>query len=218
MNYTNEQIWGALSTRRKDQLLEANRDVNVQFDWWTSTYESFVEDCKAIGIEVDPERIHFSGFWSQGDGAAFDGRVADWDKVLTYIAREQWIDMAVDAGWMFASHCRNDNNMSYEECFDVPDNPYDAMDEPLQHHAWLVSGPDDSALDAISTALATYFIELAAELYSNLEAEHEYLTSDQSVSDWIVDFLSADELIGDEEEFILPNHAPKVTSPQMSLF
>ena len=73
MNYTNEQIWGALSTRRKDQLLEANRDVNVQFDWWTSTYESFVEDCRAIGIEVDPERIHFSGFWSQGDGACFEG-------------------------------------------------------------------------------------------------------------------------------------------------
>lgn len=42
------------------------------FDDW---HESVIDDAKAIGalIGFDIDRVYFSGFWSQGDGACFEG-------------------------------------------------------------------------------------------------------------------------------------------------
>lgn len=42
-------------------------------EWWDSVYEQAKEDGKARGFEIDD--IRFSGFWSQGDGASWTGRV-----------------------------------------------------------------------------------------------------------------------------------------------
>lgn len=41
-------------------------------DWWS---ESVIDDAKAIGALMgwQIERVYFSGFWSQGDGACFEG-------------------------------------------------------------------------------------------------------------------------------------------------
>ena len=64
-------------TVTKDELIDKHRHWNVEhIDWWDCTYSDFKERMTAIGIEVD--RMYFSGFWSQGDGACFEGSVSDW--------------------------------------------------------------------------------------------------------------------------------------------
>jgi len=55
-------------------LIEKHRQINVEcMDWWECVYENFKERMAKVGIEVD--KIYFSGFWSQGDGACFEGTI-----------------------------------------------------------------------------------------------------------------------------------------------
>lgn len=64
-----------------DQLDEAGKNYARQQyveqpgypfeEWWA--FDDFVECARLLGIQIDPKDIHFSGFWSQGDGASFTG-------------------------------------------------------------------------------------------------------------------------------------------------
>jgi hypothetical protein len=64
----------------RTELLEKHRDINVHDDWWQPTYDAFADDMRLKGIRVD--RMFFSGFSSQGDGACFVGHVDDWTVFL----------------------------------------------------------------------------------------------------------------------------------------
>jgi len=57
-------------------LIEKHRDINTEhFDWWDCTYDHFAEDMLAKHITVD--KMLFSGFWCQGDGASFTGHITN---------------------------------------------------------------------------------------------------------------------------------------------
>ena len=80
-----KEKWDQLTEQHRGQLLERHRDAYVCDKWWDDVYEVFKEDMSAIGVHV--ETIYFSGFWSQGDGACFEGHVADWTKFLNALGR-----------------------------------------------------------------------------------------------------------------------------------
>lgn len=59
-----------------DEAKEKARDWYRQASAWDDFFSEFVvDDAKAIGelIGIDIENIYWSGFWSQGDGACFEG-------------------------------------------------------------------------------------------------------------------------------------------------
>ena len=61
-----------VTSSQRTSLLEKYRYINVEFDkWWDCVESDFKEDMLLVGIDVD--RIFFSGFSSQGDGACFVG-------------------------------------------------------------------------------------------------------------------------------------------------
>jgi len=60
-----------LSEKAKEKALEEMKDINTNYDWWDAVYDDAKEIGKLMGIEID--EIYFSGFWSQGDGACFEG-------------------------------------------------------------------------------------------------------------------------------------------------
>ena len=70
-----------LSPEAKQYAIDRNRDFSIEgVDWWDPIIEGFIEEMEGIGMEdVDPQ---FSGFYSQGDGASFTGRVRDNEKFL----------------------------------------------------------------------------------------------------------------------------------------
>jgi hypothetical protein len=43
--------------------------------WWESTEEYWAEKLEGLGIYTDTNKMHFSGFHSQGDGACFTGSI-----------------------------------------------------------------------------------------------------------------------------------------------
>ena len=59
--------------KRFEKEYQAWTNYAVGYDWWKTLYADFTNDCAALGVRVDD--IQFSGFYSQGDGAVFSGRV-----------------------------------------------------------------------------------------------------------------------------------------------
>lgn len=207
--------WLALSEERRSKLLEEYRNVNVEHDWWDSLIEDFAEQLTEVGITVsthevklmngktrqDPD-IYFSGFWSQGDGAYFEGRVSDWPKFLATLGKGDWVSWACGYNWTAWSACSHGNNMSVNSELDVPENPHDEEEDPLRFHAWNIAylPPSGADLAALESEIEDKFNELASKLYNDLEAEYDYQTDDEQVVDWVLNNLDDEELIGEEAE------------------
>ena len=197
----------------KQELINKFRDINVDNDWWYDhVYEDFVESMTAYGIEVD--RMFFNGFWSQGDGACFEGSVNDWGlfldscgyteaehSALHKLARQRRL---YPFGWSFSVSHRG--HYYHEECtyfhVDMPNpdyygreefienyTPYDWKIDDIRTLAWyeILTGYD---YDGLERDFTEYFKSHMRDLYRNLWAEYEYLVSDEAV--W--DAIEANEL------------------------
>ena len=67
-----------LPEKLKQKAIEHYRDDREDPDWYSPILEGFKEDMDAIGVETND--VSFTGFYSQGDGASFTGKVSDIDK------------------------------------------------------------------------------------------------------------------------------------------
>lgn len=191
------QRFDALPEDLKAKILEKYRDWNVEhIDWWDGVYDCFKHDMDEIGIDV--ERMYFSGFSSQGDGACFEGRVHDWAAFLRSVGYTDAaiINHAIDA---FALTVEHSGHYYHENCTsfnaDLPLPASDADEWFLEHFS---PYQDDrhSLHEAVwmaiinkydSSTLEREFIEAfkdhMRDLYSRLEEEYEYLTSDEAILD-----------------------------------
>ncbi len=59
-----------LSETAKDKAREWYRNTSVNDEWWDCVYDDAKTIAALMGFDID--KIYFSGFWSQGDGACFD--------------------------------------------------------------------------------------------------------------------------------------------------
>ena len=209
--------WLALSKERQSKLLEEYRNVNVEYNWWSSLIEDFAEQLTEVGITADTHEvklmngktrevpnIYFSGFWCQGDGAYFEGHVSDWPKFLAALDKEDWVFRAHECNWRASSVNSRGNNMSVNSELGAPENPHDEEEDPLRFHAWNVINfpPSEADLAALESKIESKFEELASKLYDDLEAEYDHQTADEQVVEWVLDHLDDEELIGEEvEEF-----------------
>jgi hypothetical protein len=174
-----------------ESLLEKYRDCNVDFnDWWDYVYEGFIDDMKAIGVRVD--NIYFSGFWSQGDGACFEGAVQDRELFMKNFEGYPMIrKLVVDGGSVYLSvehsgHYYHENctRWNYEwETFEQ------ILPAPTEFHEKVIAIMDEE-LDTEASAFEEEAIEFMKdkmrELYSRLSDEYDHLTSDEVVAETIV--------------------------------
>ena len=189
-----------MNTPTKEQLIEKYRDINAYDNWYDSVYESFRDDMLLHGIKVD--EIYFSGFWSQGDGACFEGSVYDWDlflqsigytsKALIQLASDNWRTTVSHRG-----HYYHENCTSFDHDWYLP-KPDGNLDDELFIDYYSRYLPDDvrgmvwlSMLktvdyDKLMEAVEDAFRDHMRALYRTLEAEYEYLTSDEAVWEAIV--------------------------------
>jgi len=172
------------------------------YDWWDGVYEYFKETCDGLGIRVD--HITFSGFWSQGDGAAFDGRV-DLTKFMEDTGRHiehPALYLAVkDDGSRFVVYATRGNNMAVDAYTNFANQTAPSgIFEGLDQEAWseLVDAQEEDA--QLEDAALKYCQELAGGLYRDLEIAYEDLTSEAS----FIEFCACNEItfeteIADEE-------------------
>lgn len=184
-------------------LIDKHRDINIISLWWDGTYEVFKDDMLAAGVRVDD--IYFSGFYSQGDGACFTGRVIDFAELLTCMEHPQALPLALFLEAMCfdiriehrSSNYYHANTMHLDpesiECA-LPADPYfdeEAFDEAFEHLGELRLAALKESLKkvdhvALEEDILEFLRDKARELYKSLEAEYEYLTSDAAVWETIV--------------------------------
>jgi hypothetical protein len=187
--------FNALPARQRDEILDKHRHWNVDLiEWWDAVYDCFKRDMDAIGIDVD--RMYFSGFSSQGDGACFEGNVDDWPKflesvgytcpALTALAAESWRLSVVHRGHYYHENCTHFSS----DMVSPDDYSESEMDEFVYAHSPYKTDIQNAAFVAILKGYNFSSLEDEFEeafkahmraLYNQLEAEYDDLTSDESV-------------------------------------
>lgn len=188
---------------QRTALMDRYRGINVDYQWWDGVYENFTERMKGIGINVT--EMYFSGFCSQGDGACFEaGLMGDG---LTYLDHHhageypmirKLIEMggSISVGCRQRGHCYHEYSASFssdcDKFYQVMTSRSELQDAVIEQ--W------DNLLDAemckFDTAVTDKWREYMKELYRELEAEYDHLTSDETVWDSIV----ANDLDEDDED------------------
>lgn len=176
------------------KTIDKHRHINVDgIDWWEYTYNEFTESMEQVGIEVD--NMYFSGFWSQGDGACFDGRIADTklfiDKHFTPTDYPM-IRKLLSSGGAITFRCKHSGHYYHENCtsFDVDCDLFAyVMDKPTDFHEQVVERMDeqlDLEMDDFEKASVEIFKNHMRTLYRTLEEEYDYLVGDEAVTETII--------------------------------
>ena len=196
------------SAKQKAREWYLGQDGGLDYEWWDSVYDDFEEVCKILGVELStsPVRlmgggtrqkpdIQFSGFWSQGDGASFNGvfrgeldmvekikEYAPLDTDLHNIAACLFVDFVQP----YNATCRVDittsGRYSHSHTMRFEFNEYETSEgewEPME---------DRGREEVVENNLRW----LADWLYRRLEKEHDWLTSDE---------VAAENIIANDYEF-----------------
>lgn len=188
------------SEKIKNKVRDRERYRDVEHDdWWEHIYENATECAALMGITITQKSvrhpapaIYCSGFSSQGDGASFDGlwvyaenSVADViahapnDVELLRIAQGlaviQTAALLGDRGRVSACITARDRychsgTMSVD-CTHSADNPT----------------CDDSVDYDIEKEVTQLMRDFADWIYKQLEAEHDYLTSDEHIDEYLAE-------------------------------
>ena len=144
-----------LEGRAKENALDWLRE-GLDYDWWDFAFEYAKKCASILGIEIDD--IYFSGFYSQGDGACFNGRFSyakGWKKALK----------------MYAPIDRELVRMAQE---------LQAIQAPYFYN---LSGAIDcnERYNMPVEDLSQVFTDFAHWIYRSLEKEYEWLTSEEQL-------------------------------------
>lgn len=186
----------------KQDLIDKHREINVDYDgWYESVYEWFEDHCHEVGVNilttqrgytadgaVRMERdIVWSGFWSQGDGAAFTGSVVDLEKAIADFATRypMTYKYVVELKgyfkyWWEVGHRNNIDlqGLDVEEIDSYLDDDH-PFAEIWQEQLW-------NELPDLEYELRTLADDLCIKLYDMLRDEYDALTTDEAVWEAIV--------------------------------
>lgn len=187
---------------RRTTLIERYRDINVDHQWWDYVYSYFTEDMKAIGIDV--RRMYFSGFWSQGGGACFNGKL---DNTLVYLDhhhQDQYpmIRKLLEHSGEVYVECEQSGRYYHEMCTSIwvsADTLAGMLPQPTEFHEQIAEQWQDllnKEVDDFEEDVTEQWRTYMRDLYRELEEEYDRLTSDEAV--W--EAIEANELYTDAED------------------
>jgi len=192
-----------LSPERREEEIDKHREFEPIDEWWEQTLIDFKEETAAeAGFEVDVKEIMFQ-LNSQGSGASFaaEVNVAEVLKLLDPDAK-RWPAVHVKEGEIVIYITRDERGRYFHsggmgvKFEDLGDRDEDAEDLGI---SIAVAQTGDSVavqLEEFSEAVLDHARTLADGLYKTLDAEHEYLISDES----ILESIRANEIEFEEGE------------------
>ena len=162
-----------LNEEAKEKAIENLYDINVDTEFWHEcVIDNFKEDMEKIGFQVD--KVYFSGFSSQGDGACFEGKMID---LRLFLLKHKM-------GNKFRKFLNYSNDMGistehrghyyHEMCMIVTVSDYALLYSISQERF-------DSFEEWITETLRDY----ARGVYKQLEKEYDYLTSAKVIEETI---------------------------------
>ena len=168
-----------LTPEAQEVAINTNRDFNTHDGWHEFIYEDATECARLMGIDID--KIYFSGFWSQGDGACFEGQYqyakgslkaikefAPADTELHTIAQTL---MGIQKKYFYSirAYVKHRGHYYHERCTEIN----------IECENGYVS---DTADNEVSEA----FRDFMKWIYKRLETEYDALTSDEAVKEALI--------------------------------
>lgn len=170
---TKVYTFAELSATAQQKALDHFRDSNVDYEWFTFVYDYFKEQNEGSGFEFD--KFYFSGFYSQGDGAMFEGSVTDFTKFTEGVDRrvvkllgDNKIDLSCSIVHV-GRYCH-----SYSAMFDFNIDPETEGTENIMHE-----------VRKITKNVRSVYHSLCSNLYDLLSKNYEALVSDEAVKETI---------------------------------
>ena len=175
----------------------------MDYEWWEGAYEMAKEDGKEKGFYID--KIFFSGFSSQGDGASWTGQVDvrqlletnDPDSIglsaWCQLLQEDVVSKDVKVEANNAHYC-HESTMSFQDIEDDTDRGDGAcMELPSIFKGMTIAVLFDliatdpnctfKSTEGITQAITESGKAYAIDIYHRLREEYEYLCSDEMMLD-----------------------------------
>jgi len=192
-----------LDDKAKEQVLESYRtDEWYPGDWWhEAAVEDFVEDRTKEGWDLETKDVHFSGFWSQGDGASFDGKVtcetwikfhkleAKFPTIMKVLHNTHPLTAKIYTNHFGTYYCHsNTRYLEIEEDGQLDEHIYGWDDEAKEQAIMEKWNEEVMRLEEI---LEDNREELSQQLYSKLEKQYDYYMTDEAIKE---DIMSNDNM------------------------
>lgn len=186
--------YSELSEKAQEKAREEYLQDGIGYDWWSLLYEDFAHAADILGIDLrqhvvklmgggtrNEPAIYFSGFWSQGDGACFEGDYAYAKGSTTKIREYAPEDKAL--------HAIADNLYKIQRRYFYQLTASVLLKNSHYYHErsteirvyWQADDYRDigTAEEEIAEELRNYM----RYMYRRLEKEYEWLTSDEQVAE-----------------------------------
>jgi hypothetical protein len=170
---------------KKVAIEEIQNDNNfLDYDWYESTYEHYFEIIKEAGFEID--KIYFSGFWSQGDGAMFEYSNIDDSLKLEFIEsldlstmRKNWIinNTYITGKGHQSGNYYHENSCNHSIYFEVDNGD---LNYTSTFYQWL-----QSFEDSFNEFIIKKYKNLCTDIYAALKKEYYYLESDEAIKEYL---------------------------------
>jgi len=164
----------------------------ADYEWWDSEFQIAEEEGKKLGFDIND--IRFSGFWSQGDGASWDGRINIPEFIVAHnlltdprwfliheLSRGEYIDRYVVVG-LSGSRCVNKWAMRLDTGMQVHSDG--VIDYGVFKGAVVLDLLDahggEEMLVEVEEEMLDAAKEFAQEIYSTLGETYEALTSEEA--------------------------------------
>ena len=174
-----------LSKDAQEKAIDNNRHFNVDVDWW---YEWIIEDFKENNEYFDVDRVYFSGFWSQGDGAMFEYSSVKGQLISDFLLtldlspmRKSWLNN--NAGFYGkgrqSGHYYHEKSCSHSIGVEVDNG--DIL-YGTNFREWIESF--DSQFERF---VIDKYESMCCDLYATLNKEYDYLTSDEVIKESLIE-------------------------------
>lgn len=167
-----------LSEEVQEEVLNTNRDWEVDHDWWDFLLEDWKDRLNEIGFE--DANIYFSHMYCQGDGAVFESDL-DIEKLCSHLLycdattynEGRVLRTTVMAAWT-----------------GLLDDFYLKRLHSLYDHggsAAIVWSTNCQQVDDVMELIEALRYDLCQQIFFDLRREYEYLTSDEVVRERMLD-------------------------------
>ena len=183
-----------LSPELQTEVIEKHRYIWSYFDS-DFIIEDFCNNMEEKGVDVLPKNVYFSGFYSQGDGSCFSGKVVDFIKYISDVVNNYKHLFDLDKEFKaFLRWCEH----VYKECdYDIEINGSDRYFNvrantdittelySLDHVKRKSEEQEDKFIKILDIIIEEKAIDDNAKLYKALENEYEYSISDEAIENTI---------------------------------
>jgi len=175
-----------LEEKTQDKVIEKMYDINIDYGWYEFMIDEFQEVLNILGIDCTSKDIHFSGFYSQGDGLSFSGNYTYKKNSKEKIQKEYpWIYKKISGGIEALQYIQK--KYFYSLSCDITRSRYSRYchSNTMQIDCIDAQYGEPKNYIQLCKDLIDIFRSIADEFYFLLQAEYDSLTSRESIIETI---------------------------------